>query len=356
MNNKKISKKPNVTMVIIIIVTIAVIAAILYFVLYWQKSVPESEAMASPEEIEAIEENIPEITMGDDEYFELLYANAISGGPGKDGIPAVGSPEYTSAEEGDAWLLPEDIVFGVDLDGLLAAYPQRILVWHEIANETLDGKNISITYCPLTGTAIGFFGDLGQGIQSTLGVSGKLVNSNLIMYDRATDSYWPQIIGTAINGVSKGSRLDEFPITWTTWEKWKTAHPETKVLSRETGFIRNYDVGGDPYGSYLADSKGYYDSDRLIFKPINEDGRLSPKTVVVGIRDEDRNAVAILKDYLREKVDIEVELGGKTVIINYNEKLDFYSARIKETGEWINAFDAMWFSWASYYPETQLIK
>ena len=165
-----------------------------------------------------------------------------------------------------------------------------------------------------------------------------------------------QILGTAINGTSKGFKLAEFPVTWTTWEKWKTAHPETKVLSRETGFIRNYDVGGDPYGSYIPEPQSYYISDQILFRPVNEDDRLTPKTVVVGIRDEERNAVAILKDYLREKINIEAGLAGTTILVNYDEKLDFYSARIKETGEWINAFDAMWFSWAAYYPQTELIK
>jgi hypothetical protein len=321
---------------------------------------PVVEEVVEEEEIvlteEVIEEKQPEISLDNDQFFELLENNTLSGGPGKDGIPAVGSPEYTTLEEGDGWLLPEDIVFGIEYDGLVAAYPQRILVWHEIVNETLGDKDITISYCPLTGTAIGFLGNLAQDIQSTFGVSGKLVNSNLIMYDRATDSYWPQILGTAINGISKGFKLVEFPVTWTTWEKWKTAHPETKVLSRETGFIRNYDVGGDPYGSYVPEPQRYYISDQILFRPVNEDDRLSPKAVVVGIRDEERNASAILKDYLREKKNVEVELGGKTILVNYDEKLDFYSAQIKETGEWINAFDAMWFSWVAYYPQTELIK
>ncbi len=359
MNENNLRKKlnPKVIWIIITIVAIAIIAVVLYFVLYSQKSLPAGEPAVTQEE--AAQEIQPGISSGDDDFLGSLEANIFSGGPGKDGIPAVDQPEYTTAGDGDLWLLPEDIVFGIDHEGLIAAYPQRILVWHEIVNETLGGKNISITYCPLTGTAIGFYGNLTGDIQSTLGVSGKLVNSNLIMYDRATDSYWPQIIGTAMNGASKGSRLVEFPIIWTTWEKWKTAYPGTKVLSRETGFIRDYDAGGDPYGSYLEEDdilKGYYTSDRLLFDPINEDERLPLKTVVIGIRDGERNAAAILKDHLREEKIIEVDLAGKTIIVTYDEELDFYSARFKESGEWINAFDAMWFSWASYYPGTSLIE
>ncbi len=358
MNKNKSGKKQKIIWIIIIVIAVAVIAAVLYFLLYREKALPVDEPAVLLEE-EASEKIQPEISSVDDEYFKSLEENIFSGGPGKDGIPAVEQPQYTTADEADLWLLPEDIVFGVDYKGLVAAYPQRILVWHEIANETLGDEKIVISYCPLTGTAIGFYGNLSEDIQSTFGVSGKLVNSNLIMYDRATDSYWPQIAGTAINGISRGYRLAEFPIIWTTWEKWKTAYPGTKVLSRETGFIRDYDIGGDPYGSYLEDEeflKGYYTSDRLLFDPINEDDRLPLKTVVVGIRDEERNAAAILKDHLREEKIIEVDLGGKTVIVTYDAQLDFYSAHIKESGEWINAFDAMWFSWASYYPGTQLIK
>ena len=197
-NNLRKKLRPNIVRIIVIIAAIVVVAAILYYVLYFRKSVPLSEPIATQEENVTIEENQPEeenqleIPLEDDQFYEFLEKNVLSGGPGKDGIPAVAAPEYTSAQEGDGWLLPEDIVFGIEYEGLLAAYPQRILVWHEIVNETLGDKDITISYCPLTGTAIGFLGNLSQDIQTTFGVSGKLVNSNLIMYDRATDSYWPR--------------------------------------------------------------------------------------------------------------------------------------------------------------------
>jgi hypothetical protein len=345
---------PIAKIVIIIIIVIVIIAAILYFLLYFNKSLPAGVSDMPAEEI--FDSDQTDMPSSDDQYFSTLEDNSFSGGPGKDGIPSIDSPKYTSIAEGDDWLLPDDIVFGVDYKGLLAAYPQRILVWHEIVNETIDDEYIIISYCPLTGTSIGYKGYLTADIQSRFGVSGKLVNSNLIMYDRATDSYWPQIIGTAIKGEAKGYRLSEFPIIWTTWEKWKNSYPSSKVLSKETGFIRNYDLGGDPYGSYISGSGGYYFSDQIIFPVVNEDGRLSPKIVVIGIRDLERNAVAVLKDYLKENKNIEIDLAGKVVILNYDEKIDFYTAQIKESGEWINAFDAMWFSWAGYYPETELIK
>jgi hypothetical protein len=288
-------------------------------------------------------------------YYASLTAAIKSGGPPKDGIPAVDKPAYESIAKGDEWLEPNDIVFGATSDNRTFAVPQRILVWHEILNETIDGEPVSITYCPLTGTAIGFRAPDPTANDPSLGVSGKLVNSNLIMYDRASDSYWPQILGQSILGPETGNHLNEFPVIWTTWEKWKAVHPETEVLSRETGFIRNYNAEGDPYGSYLT-NEGYYTSNDIIFKPVNTDQRLNPKTVVVGIRDEDRNAVAIVKDTLREDKTITTELGDREITIVYDSALDFYTVTYTDTDEVINAFDAMWFAWYGYYPNTAFIR
>ncbi|MGQ0752113.1 MAG: DUF3179 domain-containing protein [Betaproteobacteria bacterium] len=298
----------------------------------------------------------PALSPGEEKSLSLLQKNVASGGPPKDGIPAIEKPHYTSAVEADKWLLPEDVVFGVDRGGVIAAYPQRILVWHEIVNETVGGENVSITYCPLTGTAIGYKGRVAPKTFSTFGVSGKLVNSNLIMYDRATDSYWPQILGKAIQGSTRGTKLEEFPVVWTTWAKWKEKHPNTKVLSQRTGFIRNYGKDGDPYGSYLGKDKGYYGSERLLFRPISEDKQLHPKAVVVGIRDDAGNAAAILKDRLRKEKSMEVPIGNRTVVVAYDERLDAHSATVKGTADWINAFDAMWFAWKGFYPNTQLLR
>jgi hypothetical protein len=322
------------------IALVAALLAVLHFFL------PTGAAQKAP----------PALSADEDSFLSLLQKNVASGGPPKDGIPAIEKPQYTTAAEADKWLVAEDVVFGVDHAGLVAAYPQRILVWHEIANETVGNEKVSITYCPLTGTAIGFKGKVSAKDVSTFGVSGKLVNSNLIMYDRATDSQWPQVLGKAISGSARGTKLQEFPIVWTTWEKWKKKHPDTKVLSQSTGFVRNYGKGADPYGSYLGKDKGYYSSERLLFRPIVEDKQLHPKAVVVGVRDGVGNAAAILKDRLRKENKVEVKLGDRTAVVTYDPGLDFHSAAIKETGEWINAFDAMWFAWKGFYPNTQLLR
>ena len=169
-------------------------------------------------------------------------------------------------------------MFGLEYRGVIKAYPQKILVWHEIVNEEIGGEELSITYCPLTGSAVGFRGRSRlDGAALTFGTTGKLVNSNLLMYDRQTDSQWPQILGVAIAGPNKGVVLDEIPLVWTTWGQWRAKYPQTLVLSTETGFFRAY--GSDPYGSY--DRSGtYYDSGPPFFPVMAADPRFPDKHVV----------------------------------------------------------------------------
>lgn len=188
-------------------------------------------------------------------------------------------------------LNPDDIVFGVARNDTAKAYPRHILVHHEIVNEEINGDNISVTYCPLTGTAMGF-----RRGNTTFGVSGKLVNSNLIMYDRATNSYFPQIKGAGITGDRRGERLDQFRVIWTTWGKWKQKHPDTTVLTEDTGVLREYTR--DPYGSY-APRSGYYASDNVMFPTQHEDERRDAKDVV-HVFKHDQEATAVTPDRLKK--------------------------------------------------------
>jgi hypothetical protein len=338
------------------VMVIAIFTAAAVFIHLFLEKTPRPQIELTPEAKESVEKTRPALSEDEDAYLTLLAESVIPGGPPKDGIPSIDNPKYTSAAEGDEWLFPNDVVFGVDYKGFVAAYPQRILVWHEIVNEVIAGEMVSITYCPLTGSAIGFKGEYAPGVSAQFGVSGKLVNSCLVMFDRKSDSYWPQILGKAISGPARGIKLKEFPVVWTTWEKWRAVYPGTKVLSRDTGFFRNYGRGGDPYGSYLENNKGYYESERLFFRPLYRDDRLHPKKIVVGVRDERRNALAIVKDRLREKKAIEAQLGGMNIVITYNETLDSHEAKIKETGQYLNSFDAFWFAWYAFYPNTQLLQ
>ncbi len=173
-----------------------------------------------------------------------LRSNMMSGGPPPDGIPSIDEPQFLEAEEAD--LDPGDKVVGLAHNGAVRAYPHAILVVHEIVNHEVGGENLAITYCPLTATAQGY-----KTGSTTLGVSGRLINSNLVMYDRDTGSLWPQISATAIAGEREGETLDEVELFWTTWERWRSLHPETEVLSTDTGHVRDY--GRDPYGSVQSD-------------------------------------------------------------------------------------------------------
>ncbi|MEX2575839.1 MAG: DUF3179 domain-containing protein [Halofilum sp. (in: g-proteobacteria)] len=292
------------------------------------------------------------------------------GGPGKDGIPSIDTPRFWSVDEANAFLEAGDRVIGHYRGGVARAYPQRILVWHEIVNDKIAGTPLAITYCPLTGTALAF-----ERGDTELGVSGKLINSNLVMYDRATGSEYPQILGTGISGPSAGKALKEHRVIWTTWERWRSRHPETRVLSTETGHIRSY--RGDPYGGYNPRG-GYYEEDsNRLFPVLNEDGRFPPKHEILGFRDRD-HAVAVEPAVLADRGvvlhrgsngdyaivhDPELATGwvfrGKSAPRVTPDNIVFAAdgPRIPDHGdlEPVNAFEAMWFAWAAFYPGTEVI-
>jgi hypothetical protein len=296
---------------------------------------------------------------------EEYTAAMMSGGPPKDGIPSIDRPRFWDAAEADGYLDDGDIVFGLIENGEARAYPQRILVWHEIVNDTIGDLGLCVTYCPLTGTCLTF-----ERATTEFGVSGRLVNSNLIMYDRDTDTWFPQVLAIGIQGPHVGAALVERPMVWTTWQRWRAAHPETAVLSTETGFARNYNR--DPYGAYNPRS-GYYAPDAgTMFPLMNQDQRFPPKSVVLGGRTREA-AVAVPLESLREAGRLELEAEGKIFTALYDAGLDtgyLFSGRTEAQAEidgsgpygvsWsggealerVNSFEAMWFAWAAFYPET----
>lgn len=304
---------------------------------------------------------------------DAIAEQSVSGGVPKDGIPSIDDPSFESADAAAEWLAPGDPVFGVAGESDVKAYPQAILVYHEICNDVVDGESVSVTYCPLTGTALGF----GRG-ETTFGVSGRLVNNNLIMYDRASGTWWPQVLATAVPGdwnkEPPSRSLREFRVVWTTWERWREQHPDTEVLSRDTGHARNYDR--DPYGDYNP-RRGYYRPEAgPMFGTLGDpDDRYEPKTVFLGARTP-AGALAVRKDHLREAGLIEADLGGTPHVVVYDGALDTghvyrNPARrrvVQQDGEVrvdgtahppdglplraLSAFDAMWFAWAGFYPDS----
>ena len=220
----------------------------------------------------------------------LIPVNEVfDGGPGQDGIPSIDQPQFWGAADGDNFLDPNDLIVGVNYDGIARAYPHEILDWHEIVNDDIGDRSVAITYCPLTGTASGWNrilqGGAGAGQKTTFGVSGLLYNTNLIPYDRVTGSNWSQMLLQSVNGALKGEFIQVDMVVETTWNTWKQLYPETEVLSTNTGFNRNY--GLYPYGDYRTNNN------RLLFPVSNEDNRLPGKERVHGVINDESTVAQI---------------------------------------------------------------
>ncbi len=233
------------------------------------------------------------------------------GGPGKDGIPALRNPRIINANQSD--LADNELVTGVVYKNVVRAYPHNILNWHEIVNETYLQDNVVISLCPLTGSSMGWH--VGTNLEEPYyGVSGLLYESNLILFDRETDSHWSQMLKQGING----SRIDEVPqdiqVVETTWGTWKAMYPDTDILSENTGFTRDYHVY--PYGNFRTDT-------RLIFSVQNFDQRLHPKERVLGIRTDDTSRVYPLENFSSDIQVINDSLDGEPVVIVGSSDLNF---------------------------------
>jgi hypothetical protein len=196
------------------------------------------------------------------------------GGPPKDGIPAVDAPVFESIDAARSWLTDQSPVVILEVDGAARAYPLAILMWHEIVNDTLGGLPVVVTFCPLCNTALVFERGL-DGTTHDFGTTGNLRYSDLVMYDRQTESWWQQATGEAIVGALTGSRLRFVPAQIVPLAAFAEAYPDGDVLSRETGFQRDY--GQNPYTGY--DEAG---SNPFLFEGV-VDGRLAPKERVVTI-------------------------------------------------------------------------
>lgn len=206
--------------------------------------------------------------------WSIPVAEVFDGGPGKDGIPALVNPNLINVEDVN-YLLDTDFVLGFKQGNDVRAYPHAILDWHEIVNDNIANTSVAVTYCPLTGTGIGW-NRVIKGKETTFGVSGLLYNTNLIPYDRETDSNWSQILNESVNGTLLGEKADLIQLFETDWNTWKRLYPNSKVLSTNTGFSRTY--GRSPYGDYNTNNN------RFLF-PVPKDSRLPSKERVLAIVD-----------------------------------------------------------------------
>jgi hypothetical protein len=176
------------------------------------------------------------------------YSEIFNGNPRPEGIPAIDDPVFESVSEADAWLGDDWPVMFFEWNGEARAYPLAILIWHEIVNDVVGGEAVALTFCPLCNATLAFRSTQPDGQVLDFGTTGNLRNSDLVMYDRQTFSWWQQFTGEAIVGALTGTRLEVLPSQIVAWADYKSAHPDGKVLSRQTGHARDY--GRNPYPGY----------------------------------------------------------------------------------------------------------
>ncbi len=253
----------------------------------------------------------------------LIPANEVyDGGPGKDGIPALSNPAFVSPAEA-TYLSSSSRVLVYKNDNNVRIYPHAILNWHEIINDNVSGTKITISYCPLTGSGIGYESKVEQeGIskETTFGVSGLLYNTNLILYDRLTDSYWSQMRLQCVGGELKGQYPDFVPLLETSFASAKQMFPTATVVSSNTSIYSENQYKRYPYGDYRTNNNN------LIFPVSPDDNRLPRKERVLGIVSETVKRVYRFKNFSNSIQVINDDLGGIPVVIAGSKSFDFISA------------------------------
>lgn len=309
----------------------------------------------------------------------------VSGGPPPDGIPSIDDPKFISVQEANGRLEDSELILGLNINGDIRAYPLQILVWHEIVNDKVGGVPVAVTYCPLCFTNQVFNRTLENGQILEFGTSGKLYNSNLVMYDRTTNSLWSQAMSQGIVGKLAGIKLERIPFDVAYWKEWKQLFPDSKVISTDTGSTRPY--GADPYGDY-------YTNGDVLFPVLNRDDRLGLKEIVVGFENNGQYKAYKLQEIENKKV-INDQVNGKPIALLslhpfmvrafdpvVDEQVLEFSYNAKEqnfvdnqTGSLWNfdgkAFggqmkgkqltrlpfdEGFWFEWVAFHPKTELYK
>jgi len=239
----------------------------------------------------------------------------LSAGPGKDGIPSIDNPRFINVGNAN-YLSDEDIVISIKMDDEVKAYPHAIMNWHEIANDQIGNNYYSLTYCPLTGTAINWNRELNQQITS-FGVSGLLFNSNLIPYDRLTNSNWSQMMMGCVNGELMTTVIKTFPSVEMSWNTFKTTYPDGLVLDKETGVYQSSIYDTYPYGDYKTNSR--------IFYPISrDDNRLFRKERVLGVSISGKAKAYLFTSFPGDTISIvEDNVGGTNIVVAGSAGLNF---------------------------------
>ena len=304
------------------------------------------------------------------------------GGVLQDGIPPLRQPEMLAADEA-SYLEDDNIVFGIEINGDARAYPKRILAWHEMFVDNIGGTNFAGVYCTLCGAVI-LYRTNHNGTQHDLGTSGFLYRSNKLMYDKATQSLWNTTWGDPVIGplVDQGIRLERSYLVTTTWGEWKRRHPDSKVLSLDTGYSRDYGEGV-AYQHYFA-------TDELMFSISTSDNRLNNKDEILALTfpEYSKDTMAISASFLRDKPVYANRLGSVEFVVltdssganrvyeTKNHRFAMYDRDVSlidsEGMKWqlsedelksgdltlvrLPAHRAFWFGWHSAFPDTQLVR
>lgn len=259
------------------------------------------------------------------------------GGPARDRIPALNEPASLPAA-GAPWSDDEPVI-GVHLGGESRAYPLAVLVWHELVNDELGGTPLLVSYCPLCGTALVFDRRLAGGTHR-FGVSGLLYQSDLLMFDRESDSLWSQITAKAVTGPRRGERLTLVRSRIESWSAWRARHPDTTVLSPDTGHRRRY--GETPYGDYAL-------NERLLF-PVEFDHRYHAKMPTLGLRLADGTARAYpASELVQAGGSASESFAGHRVRVSYDPDAQVFDV---EAPAAVDVIEGFWFAWFAFHPDT----
>lgn len=272
------------------------------------------------------------------------YLQINFGGPEKDGIPAIDKPDFLAAGFA-AFLKNDDEVLGIVRGKTARAYPIRILNWHEVVNDRIDGAPVVISFCPLCGTGMAFDARV-NGRELSFGVSGLLYNSDVLLYDRQTNSLWSQLLAQAISGPLKGSRLAMLPLTQTTWADWRRLHPDTAVLSTNTGSARPY--LRNPYD-------GYEESEDLMFPVAFRAAGFHPKERVLGVKVAGRSKAYPFVELGKSPAEFRDRVGDANLAIRFDRQTRRATAH-GEDGRQIPAVVGYWFAWHAFNPATEIYR
>lgn len=274
--------------------------------------------------------------------------DVLAGGPPKDGIPAIHDPEFETQSQASDWLDDEGLGILYKDEDEVRFYPYAVLYWHEIANDVVNGKPISVTFCPLCGSAI-VFDRTVDGKVEQFGVSGKLWESNLLMYDFETESLWSQILGEAVVGEKTGQVLEILPADTLSFGEVKANFPEAEVLSKNTGFRRDY--GASPYGNYETNDALYFPVTGLAGEQAEV---FQKKELFVASTDLDGKTIGFHRADLMEQKEASVRVDGALIEAKVLEDGTIQLTNTR-SGEQLSQFVTMWFSLFAHLGEEEVV-